>query len=54
MNIQIEVTGGTHRLVHATLHIEGENSGTISVERSCFTKMCDLLMNEKYSIVKNP
>ena len=50
MNIEIEVVGGTVKNVRAKLNINESMTGELTMDRSDFTKFCDLLYRNGYSI----
>lgn len=53
MKINLYITGGTDKAVRANLEIAGEICGNLQIERSNFTKFCELLYGESgYSIVE--
>jgi hypothetical protein len=50
MNIQIDVVGGTIKNTRLKLNINDTMTGELTMDRSDFTKFCDLLFKTGYSI----
>lgn len=50
MNIQIEVTGSTHKNTVCRVLINGTPAGELTILREDFTRFCELLFKENYVI----
>ena len=50
MDIEIDVVGGTIKNTRSKLKINGNLTGELTMDRSDFTKFCDLLYKTGYSI----
>ena len=50
MQIEIEVVGGSSKLVRSKLSINSSQVGELNIDRSDFTKLCDLLYHKGYKI----
>lgn len=50
MIIEFEVTGGTHKTVKSTLHVNDAITGELQMNREDFTKFCDLVYQSRYII----
>lgn len=51
MNTEIEVIGGTDKMVRCNLKINGHSAGELQIQREEFTKFSDLLFGKAYTVV---
>ena len=54
MNIELEVSGGTAKAVRFNVKISDALAGNLQVDRTDFTKLCELLFNGNYKITGSP
>lgn len=50
MKVELEVVGGTNRQVRANVKLNGEAVGQLLIERADFTRFCDLVCKEEYTV----
>lgn len=53
MNIELQVTGGTVTTVRCNVLISAKITGSLQIERSDFTKICDLFYSDGYTVTGN-
>jgi len=46
MITKIHVVGNTHKSIRCNLNLDGEACGNLQIERSNFTKFCELMFGE--------